>query len=250
VEFLVGKNLRSGGPNTDNLEEAMALLQHHDGVSGTEKQHVANDYAERLAVGSAEAAEVFNSALAVLLSSTPTHKRPHQYIMGGRTNDSLEQHRLLQEQEDIARKNLGSVPAAGLKLEQCFLLNISYCPTSETELPFGKSLVCLLVLLLPSKLTTEVGSQTLIASLHMEQVEYTLGFYVQVLLTTIVLLLWVFVHPQRLWLCTTHLDGLGRNTYASRFQVLHWRSLMGWEIRSHLRLSLFRSQHTDYASCM
>jgi alpha-mannosidase len=54
VEFLVGKNLRNGGPNTDKLEEAMALLQHHDGVSGTEKQHVANDYAERLAVGSAE----------------------------------------------------------------------------------------------------------------------------------------------------------------------------------------------------
>lgn len=70
------------------------------------------------------------------------------------------------------------------------------------------------------KLTTEVGSQILIASLHMEQVEYTLGFYVQVLLTTIVLLLWVFVHPRRLWLCTTHLDGLGRNTYASRWESL------------------------------
>jgi alpha-mannosidase len=53
----------------------------------------------------------------------------------------LEQHRLLQEQDDIARKNLGSVSAAGLKLEQCFLLNISYCPTSEAELPFGKSLI-------------------------------------------------------------------------------------------------------------
>jgi hypothetical protein len=36
----------------------------------------------------------------------------------------------------------------------------------------------------------------------------------------------------------------------NRFQVLHWRSLMGWEIRSHLRLSLFQSQHTDYANCM
>jgi hypothetical protein len=69
-----------------------------------------------------QAAEVFNSALAVLLSSTPTHERPHQYIMGGRTNDSLEQHRLLQEQEDIARKNLGSVSAAGLKLEQVLCL--------------------------------------------------------------------------------------------------------------------------------
>lgn len=32
-------------------EEAMAVAQHHDAVSGTEKQHVANDYAKRLASG-------------------------------------------------------------------------------------------------------------------------------------------------------------------------------------------------------
>lgn len=29
----------------------MAVAQHHDAVSGTEKQHVANDYAKRLAHG-------------------------------------------------------------------------------------------------------------------------------------------------------------------------------------------------------
>lgn len=29
----------------------MAVAQHHDAVSGTEKQHVANDYAKRLAGG-------------------------------------------------------------------------------------------------------------------------------------------------------------------------------------------------------
>lgn len=29
----------------------MAVAQHHDAVSGTEKQHVANDYARRLAKG-------------------------------------------------------------------------------------------------------------------------------------------------------------------------------------------------------
>lgn len=29
----------------------MAVAQHHDAVSGTEKQHVANDYAKRLAAG-------------------------------------------------------------------------------------------------------------------------------------------------------------------------------------------------------
>lgn len=29
----------------------MGLAQHHDAVSGTEKQHVANDYAERISYG-------------------------------------------------------------------------------------------------------------------------------------------------------------------------------------------------------
>ncbi len=52
LEFLVGKN--QTGPNTDSLKGAMAIVQHHDGVSGTEKQHVANDYAQRLVVGSAK----------------------------------------------------------------------------------------------------------------------------------------------------------------------------------------------------
>lgn len=32
-------------------ERAMGVAQHHDAVSGTEKQHVANDYARRLATG-------------------------------------------------------------------------------------------------------------------------------------------------------------------------------------------------------
>ncbi len=33
------------------IGEAMGLVQHHDAVSGTEKQHVANDYAQRLSDG-------------------------------------------------------------------------------------------------------------------------------------------------------------------------------------------------------
>lgn len=40
-----------GSANTDSLEEAVSLLQHHDAITGTEKQHVTNDYHVRLARG-------------------------------------------------------------------------------------------------------------------------------------------------------------------------------------------------------
>ncbi len=33
------------------LEDALGVVQHHDGVSGTSKQHVANDYARKLHSG-------------------------------------------------------------------------------------------------------------------------------------------------------------------------------------------------------
>ncbi|CAF4755775.1 unnamed protein product, partial [Rotaria socialis] len=41
-------NLRS---SIFHLSEAMGVAQHHDAVSGTEKQHVADDYAQRLSQG-------------------------------------------------------------------------------------------------------------------------------------------------------------------------------------------------------
>ncbi|XP_005881664.1 PREDICTED: lysosomal alpha-mannosidase, partial [Myotis brandtii] len=40
-----------GSGDSAPLNEAMAVLQHHDAVSGTSKQHVANDYARQLAAG-------------------------------------------------------------------------------------------------------------------------------------------------------------------------------------------------------
>ncbi|KAF0718247.1 Aste57867_1816 [Aphanomyces stellatus] len=55
----------------DVLERAVAVVQHHDGVSGTSKQHVAFDYAKRLGRGLAQAESAVNSALQRLLA--PAH---------------------------------------------------------------------------------------------------------------------------------------------------------------------------------
>ena len=45
---------KKNGPSSDTLRRAMGVAQHHDAVSGTSKQHVADDYAKRLAIGAVE----------------------------------------------------------------------------------------------------------------------------------------------------------------------------------------------------
>ena len=50
------------------LQRAMAVVQHHDAVAGTSMQHVANDYAKRLARGLAAAEAVFNTDVLGLAS--------------------------------------------------------------------------------------------------------------------------------------------------------------------------------------
>ncbi|KAF9618955.1 hypothetical protein IFM89_002950 [Coptis chinensis] len=114
LEFFRGRsNLR---PNTDTLADALAIAQHHDAVSGTEKQHVANDYAKRLSIGYVEAEEVVASSLSCLVDTTKNQSC-------GKTLTKFEQAR-----------NYSF-------LLLCPLLNISYCPPSEVDLSSGKSLV-------------------------------------------------------------------------------------------------------------
>ena len=52
LEFFKGRG--SSGLNIDALADALAIAQHHDAVTGTERQHVAADYAKRLSIGYAE----------------------------------------------------------------------------------------------------------------------------------------------------------------------------------------------------
>lgn len=47
----------------NTMREAMGVLQHHDAVTGTEKQHVAFDYARLLSEGFADCDIIVNAAL-------------------------------------------------------------------------------------------------------------------------------------------------------------------------------------------
>ncbi|XP_066512258.1 lysosomal alpha-mannosidase-like [Hoplias malabaricus] len=72
LEVLGGKMSRDGvfgKGDSDAMKQAMAVAQHHDAVSGTEKQHVADDYAKQLAVGWAHCQVLVSNSLAVLSES-------------------------------------------------------------------------------------------------------------------------------------------------------------------------------------
>ncbi|XP_022879255.1 probable alpha-mannosidase At5g13980 isoform X1 [Olea europaea var. sylvestris] len=105
LEFIKGRN--KSGPHIDLLADALAIAQHHDAVTGTEKQHVANDYAKRLSMGYVEAEKVTSSSLACLVDSISCTR--------GRN--------------------------AKTEFQQCPLLNISYCPPSEIDISDGKNLI-------------------------------------------------------------------------------------------------------------
>ncbi|CAL0313112.1 unnamed protein product [Lupinus luteus] len=105
LEFFAGKS--STISHTLELGDALGIAQHHDAVSGTAKQHTTDDYAKRLAIGASKAKAVVSSSLACLSSKQSS--------------------------------NQCSAPASAFA--QCQLLNISYCPPTEENIPETKSLV-------------------------------------------------------------------------------------------------------------
>ncbi|KAL3512072.1 hypothetical protein ACH5RR_024789 [Cinchona calisaya] len=105
LEFFKGRD--EAGPTSDSLGDALGIAQHHDAVSGTEQQHVANDYAKRLTIGYKQAEDVVSESLAYISESSSKSGRKK------------------------------SVP----KFQQCPLMNISYCPPTEVDLSLGKKLV-------------------------------------------------------------------------------------------------------------
>jgi len=58
------------GQKIEVFKRAVGVAQHHDAVTGTEKQPVANDYARRLAEGEQQCQDVVNEALGKLIGRT------------------------------------------------------------------------------------------------------------------------------------------------------------------------------------
>ncbi|XP_034756672.1 lysosomal alpha-mannosidase [Etheostoma cragini] len=73
LEILGGPDSRKGpfgDGDSQTMKKAMAVAQHHDAVSGTEKQHVANDYARRLANGWQHCQVLVSNSLTALSGSS------------------------------------------------------------------------------------------------------------------------------------------------------------------------------------
>ncbi|XP_057312440.1 lysosomal alpha-mannosidase-like isoform X2 [Hydractinia symbiolongicarpus] len=60
--------------SSSTLRRAMAVNQHHDAVTGTEKQHVAYDYAKRLYIGREECKKLMSDVIKVKTGSTMQFK--------------------------------------------------------------------------------------------------------------------------------------------------------------------------------
>ncbi|KYQ93883.1 alpha-mannosidase [Tieghemostelium lacteum] len=71
-QLLVTSNSQSMVQDIMVMRQAMGVLQHHDAVSGTEQQHVADDYAERLSIGNTATLQTMNQLVGQLLQKGKT----------------------------------------------------------------------------------------------------------------------------------------------------------------------------------
>uniref|UniRef100_A0AAG5DR66 Alpha-mannosidase n=1 Tax=Anopheles atroparvus TaxID=41427 RepID=A0AAG5DR66_ANOAO len=109
-------------PHLNVLREAMGVMQHHDAITGTEKQHVANDYARMLhrAVGACGA----NTKVVLNQIVDPKFKR------SGRSG----------QPQDAGDYHAQPSPVYKFGFETCHLLNVSQCELTESKDSFTVTL--------------------------------------------------------------------------------------------------------------
>lgn len=78
VEAIHGESAKY--PTSDRLRRAMAVNQHHDAITGTEKQHVQDDYVKRLYEGREECWDVMTQFLKEKYSKEPAQAAPFKFV--------------------------------------------------------------------------------------------------------------------------------------------------------------------------
>ncbi|XP_061512042.1 lysosomal alpha-mannosidase [Anopheles gambiae] len=107
-------------PHLNMLREAMGVMQHHDAITGTEKQHVANDYARML-----------NRAVRACGANT---KAALNQIVDPKYKRSVRSGGLPFEHPTT------DYPQYTFAFESCHLLNVSKCELTETKDSFTVTL--------------------------------------------------------------------------------------------------------------
>lgn len=134
LEAFIGLPGKEGGPTTEALEEAVSLLQHHDAITGTAKQHVANDYHRRLHRGLKEAQAVVTSALEALIRGKyqPGGGGGPGAPLSGGLNGSADSAALANQRRRLQRAEGGGPNPvdAPIGLEVCDWLNVTACNTT------------------------------------------------------------------------------------------------------------------------
>ncbi|XP_055376537.1 lysosomal alpha-mannosidase-like isoform X1 [Condylostylus longicornis] len=138
------KNQRETDMHLSFLRETMGIMQHHDAVTGTEKQKVADDYARRINIGMNACSVIIKEFLRNLL-------QPADESYGGLHN-LLNNDSAIDNENVTNNKNFNSISKKDdddddddtkkedpipedikFEFENCLLLNISQCDISENR---------------------------------------------------------------------------------------------------------------------